>query len=432
MVRLTVFLIRHGQSATELPGEEANIEELPHMNELYQPSQGLLQELSRLLDPELTFEGYIQMETSLRAMAQAFRQQGHTRKLAYFSSPFQACAQSALMISAAGFEPAEWSEWGLTTPETHMAPSAIPIIIENGLADCTAPVRKCGGHKVVLDAGLIKCAAMHWNKKYKKDPIMGVIQRSKDEMQDHIKEWVAEGRTATTAEEQHMCADTQFLKFAEDGNGTDPYGLFPMSLKFNMIQDLLRPNKIMDPHRQGCFESTLPPLPPSVALGSLERCIGMARMAGCDTVMAVVSPELIAQVMNGWEAPPGAVGSLTVDVQEHGGTFTCDWHVHSTSTEPGFFDKSNIPPDFSPVPPTIEPPAHFATAMEGGEKWGAFPPPEPEKVPKNYPKDIPPFGQALSLGDPANKSWAWVHMPGDKSDGLSTGSFHTRSFHSRK
>ena len=424
MVQLTVFLVRSGQSFTEIPGEEANLEELPHMNELFQPAKGLLEELGRLLDPALTFEGYIQSEQTLRAMAQAFRQQGVVRKLALFSSPLQACVASSAMIASSGFEPADWSEWALSTPETHSAPSAIPIIIENGLADCTPEVRKCGGHTVVLEAGLVKCTAAFWNKKYKKDPIMGVIQKMKNEVQAHVKEWVAEGRTASNPEDQHMCADTQYLKFAEDGNGTDPYGLFPMSLKFNLITDLLKPNKIMEPHRKGCFESTLPPLPPPVAKQSLERCVGLARQAGVDTVLAVVPPQLIAELMNGWDAPQGSVASLTAEVNDAGQV--TGWRNFGTA-ESGFFDASNVPPYAGPVAPTKEPPVSHTTAMEGGEKWGAFPPPEPEKIPKNYPKDIPPFGQALQLTEPSNKSWAWVHMPGDKADALATGSFHARS-----
>ena len=424
MVQLSVFLLRHGQTYTEIPGEESQLDELPHINELYQPAKGLLEELSRLLDPPLTFEGYIQSETALRAMAQAFRKQGIIRKFGFFSAPLQSCTCSSLMVSSAGFEPQDWSEWTLTTPETHIAPSAIPIIVENGLADCTPEIRKCGGYQVVLDAGLVRCAATFWNKKYKKDPIMGIVQNAKDQVQDHIKEWVAEGRTASSPDECQICADTQFLKCAEDGIGTDPWGLFPMSLKFNMVTDLIRPNKIMEPHRKGCFESNLPPLPDAVAKTSLERCIGLARKAGCDTVVAVVPPQLIAEVMNDWQAPQASIASLTVEVDNNGNVTS--WQVHSTA-EAGFFDESNIPIYEGPIEPTIAPPEHYLAAMDGGEKWGSFPPPEPEKIPKNYPKDIPPFGQALSLSEPDNKPWAWVHMPGDKSDGLSTASWHTRS-----
>lgn len=426
MVQLSVFLLRHGESYTEIPGEAPNLDELPHMNELFQPAKGLLEELSRLLDPPLTFEGYIQSETSLRAMAQTFRQQGQTRRMGFFSAPLQACTCSAVMVASAGYEPQEWSEWALTTPETHMAPSAIPIIIHNGLADCTPEIRKCGGYQVVLDAGLVPCTAAFWNKKYKKDPIMGIVQKAKDQIQAHIKEWVAEGRTAAKGTDAHLCADTQYLKFGEDGEGTDPYGLSPMSLKFNMVTDLLKPKKIMEPHRKGCFESTLPPLPDSVARSSLEKCIGIARKAGCDTVVAVVSKELIAEVTHNWQAPPGAIASLTVEVNDNGQV--TNWAVHSTVECGQFFDGAHVPTFAGAVPPTIEAPEHFHAAMEGGEKWGAFPPPEPEKIPKNYPKDIPPFGQALTLSDPETKPWAWVHMPGDKHDGLSTGSFHSRSF----
>ena len=426
MVRLQVFLIRHGETFTEIPGEEPNLEELPHLSELFQPSRGLLEELSRLLDPALTFEGYIQSETALRAMAQAFRQQGVTRNLALFSSPLQSCTCSAAMIASAGFEPQEWSEWIMTTRETAMAPTAIPIIVSNGLADCTPEIRKCGGYQVVLDAGLLACTAAFWNKKYKKDPIMGIVRKAKDEIQDHVKEWVAEGRTASTPEDTHLCADTQFLKFGEDGSGTDPYGLMPMSLKFNFVTDLLKPNKIMEPHRKGCFESNIPPLPPSVAKSSLERCIGLARQAGCDTVIAFVSKELIASVMNDWDATPGATASLTVDVNDDG-TVT-GWNVYSTA-ECGFFDAGNVPPHEGTIEPSVPPPPGHLEVLQGAEKWGAFPPPMPEKIPKNYPKDIPPFGQALSLTEPDNKPWAWVHMPGDNADGLSTASFHAKSYH---
>jgi hypothetical protein len=423
MPRLTVLLMRHGETATEIPGEEPNLDELPNLSQLFQPAKGLLGELSRIIDPTLTTQGYLQAEESLRAIANVFRRASpmQVRQLALFSSPLQACTSSAVMITSAGFEPQEWSEWGLTTPETHMAPTAIPIVVANGLCDGTPAIRQVGGHQVVLDAGLVRCAASFWNKKYKKDPIMGVVQLMKDEMQDHVKTWVREGRGATTADAMHLSADTQFLKCAKDGNGTDPYGLAPMSLKFNLVTELLQPNMILDPHRKGCYEEELPSIPESVAVASLEACVLLARKAGCDTVVCIVSSNVIASLCDGFCSGPGDIASLVGDVGVDGGV---RFSVHSTCSSHEFTEK-HMPVFEGPVAASVPPPALWNGSMSGDEKWGAFPPAPPEKIPKSYPKDIPPFGQALVLDEPGGGvGWAWVHMPGDKHDGLAGGTFH--------
>jgi hypothetical protein len=159
----------------------------------------------------------------------------------------------------------------------------------------------------------------------------------------------------------------------------------------------------------------------------------MARKAGCDTVIAVVSKELIAQIIKKEDTEslsPGTTVSLTVDVTDDGQVTS--WNTFATAAC-GLFDASSVPPYEGPVPPSVEPPPGYLEVLEGKEKWGAFPEPFPEKIPKGYPKDIPPFGQALSLTDPGEtKPWAWVHLPGDHADGLSTGSFHVKSVHRGK
>jgi hypothetical protein len=289
-----------------------------------------------------------------------------------------------------------------------MAPTAIPIVVANGLCDGTPEIRHVGGHQVVLDAGLVRCAASFWNKKYKKDPIMGVVKLMKDQMQDHVKEWVRDSGSLPPTDEDNkqraIAADTQFLKCAKDGNGTDPYGLSPMSLKFNLVTELLQPNMILDPHRKGCYEEELPSIPESVAVSSLEACVLLARKAGCDTVVCIVSSDVIASLCNGWIAGPGDIASLVANVggmPKHDGV---SFSVHSTCTGQEFME-SHVPVFEGPVAASVPPPESWKSAMAGDEKWGAFPPPPPEKIPKSYPKDIPPFGQALVLDEPGGENW---------------------------
>jgi Histidine phosphatase superfamily (branch 1) len=423
MVKVSVFLVRHGESETDVSG--GSKETLPNMSQLYEPTKGLLQELTRKIDPSLTERGFQQAEEAFRAMAETFRWNNQTRRIAYYSSPFQRCMSSALMISTSGFEPQEWSKWGLTSVETHHAPTAIPIVVENGLLDLNAAVRDVGGYQVALEAGLLPCAALFWNKGYKKDPIMGIVQQMKDKVQERVKKWVdgnndadatvvSEDSPAEEAAGYRLAADVQYLRMEQDN---DPYSLVPMSLKFNIVNDLLAPNKIMEPHRNGVYNSKLPPTPASVALQRLDHAVYLARTAGCDTIILVVTPELISAVAQqsgdaGTElVGPGDVTSFVVDVGD-GPDDALSWTLHSVA-ECGTFDETSMPPFTGSIERTIHPSEEFEAAMkaEGGEKWGAFPPPLPEVIKPNYPKDIPPFGQALDLDDPATKKWAWVHLP---------------------
>ena len=83
------------------------------MAELYQPAKGLLDEISKKVDPELTKTGYLQAEDTFRSMSAVFGQAGDVRKIALYASPFKRCTATALMISSSQFEPQDWSVWGL-------------------------------------------------------------------------------------------------------------------------------------------------------------------------------------------------------------------------------------------------------------------------------------------------------------------------------
>jgi len=420
MVKLSVFLVRHGEGLSELPSDpdDPPKKALAPLSQLYQPPLCVLEELSRRVDPELTDTGYQQAEASFRALGDTLREFGETRKLAFYSAPFKRCAASALMISAAGFEPEEWSVWALTTPETQTAPTAIPIIVMNGLCDCTKEIRQLGGQEPVVDAGLLLCAACKWNKAYKKDPIMGEIQKMKDATRERIKEWqdsvppVEEGEEA----ENRFVADVQYLRFEENEN---PYSLEHMSMKFNIVTELLRPKKIMQPPRKGLWETKQHEASPSIAQQTLDECIHTARKAGCDTVIIVVSPELIQEVCErsdvgeaSNELAPGCIVILLAEPDEEGEGVA--WSFHSL-TDYDDFGSSAIPPFSGPIEPTVPMPPDFAKAMEeaGEERWNLFPPPPPENIPPNYPKDIPSFSECLALPEPHAK-WAWTSKPPKK------------------
>ena len=407
MVRLNVFFVIHGE---EEVGYQSNRLDLPHMSSLKSPSLDVLDDLTEKIDPALTEDGYKQVEDSFRAMATAFRESGEKRRIALISEPFRRCTASALMISTSGFEPQEWSDWGLTCPKTQSAPTAIPIVVMNGLADANPGVRQMGGQKVVIDGGLIHCAAEFWNKAYKKDPIMGVVQQMKDVVQERVQEWLNAAVAIKDMSKYRLAADVQYLRFEKKG---DPYSLTPLSLKFSIDKDLLKPSKILDPHRSGTYKSKLPPLPDSVSQSTLDRAVETARKCGCDTIIMVVTHELVQEVLDERmdheveiDLPPGAILSMVAKTKKEG----ISWKLHALSFS-GQFTTESLPPYNGPIDSSKEAPPEFRKAMEkaGDEKWGSFPPPPAENVPPAYP-EIPPFSRCLENQEPTAK-WAWVNMP---------------------
>jgi len=406
MVRLNVYFLRHGLAKSE--GDD--LEDLPNMCQLMNPTKKKLDNLTKKVDPPLTEKGYKQAEDSLRALASAFHETGEQRRFGLITEPFKRCVASALMVSVAGFEPRSWSCWTqLTNPKTAEAPTAIPIVVENAFVDACPTVRKMGGYKVVVDGGLIHCAALFWNKAYRKDPIMGIVREMKDVVQERIKKWVHAQEPSDDILDYRLATDVQYLRYEEEG---DPYSLTPMSLKFNLTTDLLAPNKILDPHRSGMYHSKLPPTPPSAAMDALDDAVETARRSGVDTLIMVVTPEFIEELMQriGKDVGVGEIGPgtilSTVAKTKKGGDIS--WKLHHVS-KCGKFTVDSLAPFSGMIEPSKEPPEEFTAAMKeaGEEKWGSFPRPVKENVPPRYPK-IPAFSKALSLPEPTEK-WAWVH-----------------------
>ena len=402
MPKLTVVLIRHGEDLHDVqpPPNKA----LAPLHQFYQPTLGVLTEIMKHLDPPCTNRGYQQAEEALRHLADAFRSTSDTRKLALYAAPYQRCVQSALMIAQAGFEPEDWSVWGLTTPDTQSAPTAIPIVVCNGLADCTTEIFQLGGIQPVTDAGLLLCAACPWNKAYKKDPLLGVLQQSKDANLERVQDW--------KKQTNQLVADVQYLRFLDEHH--DPYSLTPMSPKCNVVTELIRPNKYLQPPRKGCYESAPQPEPELTGQVTLDACVQQARKAGCDTVLVVANPELIMEVGQragvDWPDPgPGGIATLYAKPSSSS-KGSCTWTAH------GLYPLGTRPklPTFpGPITASVPPSPSFAKAMAeaGEERWGKFPPPPPECLPPNYPQDIPAFGTCLEQPEPTNKSWAWTSQP---------------------
>jgi hypothetical protein len=408
MVKISVILVRAGEDINEVaPAQEAPRKDLPRMQQLYQPSLGMLENISSKIDPELTVEGFRQAEGAFRAIAKVFDTTNDIRKFGYFSAPFKRCVSSAMMISVAGFEPKEWSNWGLTTPETAGAPTGIPIVVMDGLADCNEQVTQLGGLEPTLKAGLLLCAAQSWNKAYKKDPIMGEIQKWKNITKERIQIWQDEPLQACEAS-QRFVADTQYLRF-EDVD--DPYSLKPMSLKFNIPTDLIQPKQCMQPPRQGMFDTKKKDDPPPVGQATLDLAVQTGRKAGCDTLIFVVTSEMIRDLCErcGQEVSLPMAGDIASFVAKPKSDCV-SWKFHAL-TQSNSFLTSSIPRFSGPIEPSVEMPPDFATAMEavGEEQWGNFPPPPPENISKNYPKDIPAFGQCLELPAPKAK-WSYQHQ----------------------
>ena len=409
MVRLNVFFVRCADSKHEgeLVGEK--LSDLPNLSSIMDPSAKKLNKLTKTIDPPPTQEGLMHVELGLRALTKTFTKIGtrEIRRLALITEPFKRCVASACMAGNTGFEIQDWSEWGLIMPETLAAPSAIPIVVANGLIDAQPCIRQMGGSKVVLDGGLIHCAALFWNKAYRKDPVMGIVQEAKDIIQERVKKWCHGG----SPEDYRFVADLQILKLEEMGN---PYSLQPMSIKFNITTNPAKPNKILDPHRSGEYHSKVPPTPDSESMETLDEVVETARRTACNTIIMVVTKELIEELLqrigkNGGDLEPGTILSMVAKTKKGG---EISWKLHHV-VEPGDFNEDHLPPFPGDLDVTLDPPEEFDEAMEGlEEKWGPYPQPPPkEYIPSRYPK-IPPFSECLDGPEPTAK-WAWVHIQGE-------------------
>ncbi len=283
MGKIVVFVVRHGERGDEALYNSGN--------------RTTYKNCSRedKVDPSLTVKGHRQAEAALTNLVSALTA-AHIRRVAVFASPMRRALGTIMMLASAigtvqGMYRATTTNgerenigcsgvsFALPLLETGQqdevcdSPSCranvpkdapiIPVVVHNGLCDCTALVGRLGGHKNVLRAGLIRCAAM--------------VENSMSNRQSPIqKELVSMTNRAVEAlggdEDLNDAYLLQFWKIQDEK-------LLPMTQPMHLDQrDLLTEEHLEESQRE------LMPCPVVLddSESPIDQVVRMAMNGGCD------------------------------------------------------------------------------------------------------------------------------------------------------
>lgn len=389
MPKLTVFFVRSGETTAEVA--TANLR------------------LHEMLDPPLTLKGYQQAQETFSALVQGLCDQTPVpvgrgdsdgdgvidplRNLACFSAPFRACQSTALLLSAANLGSQDKLTWRYTTVEAATSPSAVPVLTVNELAAAGSEITKCGGIQAVVDAGLLHAAAAPWNDTKNKCPFVRVCVRDmKRTAGDFVKTWKADRHVNPP----RRVLDVQYLQLTDD---TDPWSLTELTPKINVTIDMLEPKKYLPPPRKGNLECKLSSANrqrpdeegPTMLVNTVESCVTKARQVGCDTIIFTVPGEVLQHMAKtaggGGGGPMEACSVLTLTAVVHATGKSIDWtYVGLFTTGQLQSNLASAVPYFpGPVDCIVPPPEGKDPSSVPANQWSRFPPPEPEKIPDDYP-----------------------------------------------
>ena len=398
--KLTVFLVRHGE--TEMEAVDQNDEGA--LDDTAPRSFRHHQEI----DPKLTEKGYHQAQEVFTALIQQLcdntpvpADRGDSdsdgvidplRNLACFAAPLQACLGTAALLTAANMAAHDKLTWRYTTVEAATSPSAVPVIVDNGLGRRIPAVEASGGVQVVVSAGLWHGAAAAWNDERPKCPLMQIVTREfKGVAQEFVKEWKAD----RSIDPPRRVLDVQYLRLQHETTEPEenPWSLENMTPKINLCIDMLEPNMYLTPPRQGQISNKLNVTETSAndddPLEAVENCVWKARQVGCDTILMTVPAACMERMLEqagaaaSAEINPCSVVTLTASVDDGVGEVV-DWQLH------GHFSINAldgvVPEEFpGMVDCLVPPPPDKDPSSVPANQWSKFPPPEPENIPPDYP-----------------------------------------------
>ena len=438
--KVSVFLL----PTLRTEDESAAGDKLPRLRQLYQPAKIMLEQIERRIDPELTMSSGESLATVItasdylhlwRELGQIWNAQNHTRHMAIVTAPLQQCLQTASLVCMANLEPQEWSIWQWHVHDATFLepPTAIPLCVVNELADCVPHIRALGGISDVVRAGLLRCAAMSWNKGYRKDPLAGkILQWREQSFQSIARQWQQEDKknsetttsTTETSSPQKVLPYLRCMRRNQNENGSpdttendtsspslnNPYEFVPMSDKFSWAVSTSRPNLIMDPPRRGEYHEKPPKVPDCQTRVCLDSLIQQALDTGCDTLIMVVPIEVVQELLQEEEE------LASTNVPTDNASLTCfvarsskksnkiKWSYQWTATADTL---ASVEMPYGVMEPRVPPPPNYCTDGSN-ERWSLFPPPPPENISPNYPTDIPPFGKCLEKETSVKEQpWAW-------------------------
>lgn len=437
MVKLTVILVRSGETDIEVrqkvnPDFDEGLDQAKVNDDLkiyignqvddeaaYEDGRLLL---SQRVDPALTTSAYEEAQDTLTHLLSALAADTEVhRKVAFFSGPNRACAATAMMMSCADVSHYENLTWRLTTLESASAPASLPIVVSNGLCNGDPQVVRMGGYKAAIEGGLFHCAAMPFNDGRSKCPLMKgkrqvgsanacivasadtlfakVVKCIKEKTHDHIDEW-DEARDEN-GKRIHLVNYVQFLRLESE---KDPWSITEMNPKVNIVVEFSEPKRYMLPPRKGFFDPKEQytewkegPEP------HIKDTIWLARQAGCDTVIMVISKACMEAILKecgeSEKASPCSVATLTASIDDSASDgSSVKVKLHKSYSASKFIKKASkaIPKFGGPVDELLHPHEGNDPASALPVKWATFPQPEPEVIPADYP-DLPPFKMSLEV-----------------------------------
>lgn len=184
-------------------------------------------------------------------------------------------------------------------------------------------------------------------------------------------------------------------------NPSDPWSLTEMVPKINLVVEFVEPKRYMLPPRKGMFtpkkhyKEWKEGVEPYV-----KDTVVQARNAGCDTVIMVVPASCMKEMARtvlgrDVENSPCCVATLVADVAS---ADSVSWTWHGFATADSLKNNVALIPSFTgPIDALYHPHEGKDPSDAPANKWAAFPEPEPEVLPANYP-DLPPF--SMSLDEP--------------------------------
>lgn len=223
-----------------------------------------------------------------------------------------------------------------------------------------------------------------------------VFKKMKESTQTRIDEW-DEARDESGKKIHHV----NYIQFMRLENVKDPWSLKEMIPKSSILVNYAEPKKYMLPPRQGWFDPKKQYKEWNDGVEDhVKEAVWMARQAGCDTVLLVVPGTTLRHMVGAAggatdaEATPCCVATMTAVVDASASSAAdIQWKFYQLTTSTAISTEC-IPPFDGPVDEVMHPHEGKDPAQAPENRWAAFPEPEPEVLPRNYPK-LPPFSMSL-------------------------------------
>jgi hypothetical protein len=199
-----------------------------------------------------------------------------------------------------------------------------------------------------------------------------------------------------------------YVRYLRVETPADPWSLVEMVPKLNIVVDYVEPKRYMLPPRQGWFDPKKQYKEWQESVDTyVKESVWWARLAGCDTVIIVVPASTMQSMLesagessSSVVTSPCCVASFVATAGE-GASSPEDVKLQlHKCVEAVSLQEDSIPTHGGPVEVAMHPHPGNDPSEAPENKWALFPEPEPENLPRNYPK-LPPFSMSLESPLPA-------------------------------